>query len=61
MAHNEEMLKKNEESWKNKVRIVGISLDDEREKLVKRIEDKDWRRITHYRVKNGWDDKNEAM
>ena len=28
MAHNQEMLVKNEERWKDKVKIVGVSVDD---------------------------------
>jgi hypothetical protein len=28
MKHNEDMLKKNEENWKGKATIIGISLDD---------------------------------
>lgn len=61
MAHNEEMLKNNEEKWKGRVRVVAVSLDDEQAGLVKRIEDKDWKRITHYRMKKGWDGENSTM
>jgi hypothetical protein len=61
MAHNEKMLKDNEEKWKGKVEIVGISLDDSSAPHLKRIKDKDWKRVTHYRFKNGWDDENEDL
>ena len=29
MAHNEELLKKNEEAWKGKAKVVAISFDDD--------------------------------
>jgi predicted aldo/keto reductase-like oxidoreductase len=61
MGHNEEMLKKHEEDWKGKVSIVGLSVDDETEDVMKRIESKDWKRIKHYRFKAGWDGENSAI
>jgi thiol-disulfide isomerase/thioredoxin len=33
MAHNQEMLEKNEEKWKDRVRIVAVSVDDSKEEL----------------------------
>lgn len=61
MAHNESMLKTNEEKWKGKATIVGLSLDDESEGPIKRITDKDWKRVQHYRFKNGWDEENDDL
>lgn len=29
MNHNEELVKKNEEAWKGKAKVVAISFDDE--------------------------------
>lgn len=61
MGHNEEMLAKHEEDWKDKVSIVGLSVDDETEVVVKRVEDQNWKRVNHYRFKAGWDGENDAM
>lgn len=61
MNHNEELLKNNEEKWGGKVKIVGLSLDDELDGLSKRINDKGWKRIEHYRMKKGWDGENPAL
>jgi hypothetical protein len=61
MDHNEEMLKKHEEDWKGKVSLVGLSIDDETKEVMKRIEDKDWKRIKHYRFKAGWASENSAI
>jgi hypothetical protein len=36
------------------VRIVGVSVDDDSEKLIKRIKDKGWTAVDHYKL-NGWD------
>ena len=38
-----------------------MSVDDETGPVVKRIEEKDWKRIDHYRMKAGWDDENELI
>jgi hypothetical protein len=55
------MLKKNEEQWKYKVEIVGLSVDDDRAAVEKRVKDKDWRGVTHYKFLKGWDGENDAM
>jgi hypothetical protein len=56
------MLKKHEEDWKNKVTVVGLSVDDDMDEFImKRVEAKDWKRINHYRFKAGWDNKNQAL
>jgi hypothetical protein len=47
------MLKKHEENWKNKATIVGLSIDDGMDEVVKIIEKKDWKRVNHYRFKTG--------
>lgn len=55
------MLKTNKDKWAGKVKIVAISFNEERDSLVKHINDKDWRRIEHYRMKKGWDSENKAL
>ena len=54
MSHNQEMLEKNEENWNGKVRIVGLSVDEEIESVKKRVEEKKWNKIEHYQVQEGW-------
>ena len=54
MAHNQEMLEKNEEKWKDKVRIVGASLDKDRNQLLTRIKEKGWNRVDHYILPGNW-------
>ena len=54
MSHNQEMLEKNEENWKGKVRILGISVDEEIEDIRKRVEEKKWNKVEHYQLEGGW-------
>lgn len=61
MNYNELLLKKNEKAWKGKAKVVAISFDDKYEPLVERVNDKDWKRVEHFRMKNGWDSKNRAQ
>ena len=58
MAHNEEMLKKN--NWGDRVRIVGVSVDDDVETIKQRVESKDWKRIEHLTL-GGWDNDHELI
>jgi hypothetical protein len=60
MQHNQEMLEKNE-NWKGKVEIVGLSVDDELADVTKRIEEKKWTSINHYRFTKGWDGENFTL
>lgn len=48
MAHNQEMLDKNAEAWKDKVRIIGLSIDKSAEAVVKHVDDKKWTSVEHY-------------
>lgn len=48
MAHNQKMLEQNLEKWGNKVRIVGISLDQSKASVVNKVNDKNWKKIVHY-------------
>jgi len=36
------------------VKIIAVSVDDERQAVVKRITDRKWEKITHFKL-NGWD------
>ena len=48
MAKNEKMLMKNKNTWKNKVKIIGISLDSKLPDLLKHIIYEGWTTIDHY-------------
>ena len=48
MAHNHEMLAKRAGDWGDKVKIIGISIDQTRDALVKHIEAKGWTKPDHY-------------
>ena len=54
MAHNQEMLKKHEEKWRDKVRIIAASMDEKKEVVVKRVNDQKWDRIEHYHLPGDW-------
>ena len=53
MAHNQEMLEKNEAAWKDKVRIVAVSVDDDKESVKNRVQNKKWDKIVHLTLL-GW-------
>lgn len=53
MAHNQEMLVKREGDWKGKVRIIGLSIDQEQEKLKSHVNSKGWTAVEHYWSRNG--------
>jgi thiol-disulfide isomerase/thioredoxin len=42
MAHNQEMLVHNEGKWGDKVRIIGVSIDQTVEAVVKHVQAKKW-------------------
>ena len=42
MRHNQEMLVKNEAAWAGKVRIVAVSVDEEKEVIQQRVNSKGW-------------------
>lgn len=54
------MLEKNAEKWGDKVRIVAVSVDEDREGVIKRIEERKWSKIIHYKL-NGWDKSNKMI
>jgi len=53
MAHNQEMLEKNKEKWGDKVRIVGLSIDQDIAKLKSHVDAKGWTTVEHYHSRNG--------
>jgi len=48
MAHNQEMLEKNKDAWDGKVRIIGLSIDQSKEKMVEHVKNKGWTAVEHY-------------
>ncbi len=48
MAHNEEMLKKRAGDWGDKVKIIGISIDQTADAVVKHVDAKGWNSPIHY-------------
>ena len=48
MAHNQEMLEKRAADWGSNVRIIGISIDQTKDVVVKHCEEKKWMSIEHY-------------
>jgi hypothetical protein len=47
MQQNQDMLNKNAEKWKDNVRIVAVSVDDQKEAIVKRVNNRGWNKIEH--------------
>ncbi len=47
------MLEKNQEKWKNKVRIVAVSVDEDKEVIKQRVNTKGWNKIEHLTLL-GW-------
>lgn len=58
MAHNQEMLTKN--NWGDKVRIVGVSVDDDVDVIKQRVESKGWQKVEHLTL-NGWDGEHRLI
>ena len=48
MAHNQEMITHNKAKWGDKVKIVGISIDDDLSALRNHVTAKGWTDVTHY-------------
>lgn len=42
------MLEKRAGDWGNKVRIIGVSIDQTKDVVVKHVEDKKWKSVEHY-------------
>jgi thiol-disulfide isomerase/thioredoxin len=52
MAHNQEMLDKRAD-WGDKVRLIGLSIDQDVAKLKAHVNEKKWTSVEHYWVRNG--------
>lgn len=48
MAHNQKMLEERGKEWGNQVRIIGLSIDQDTESIVKHVESKKWESVEHY-------------
>jgi thiol-disulfide isomerase/thioredoxin len=48
MAHNHEMLEHHGARWGDKVRIIGISIDEAAPAVVKHVQDKKWEKVEHF-------------
>ena len=53
MAHNQHMLETRGADWGDKVRIIGLSIDQDIAALKKHIEENKWGKVEHYHVRNG--------
>ena len=53
MAHNQKMLEDNKEKWGDKVRLIGLSIDQTADKVKSHVEAKGWTAVEHYHVRNG--------
>lgn len=47
MTHNQKMLEKNQESWSDRVKIFGVSVDEDFQQVRNRVDDKNWKKIKH--------------
>lgn len=48
MAHNQEMLAHHGARWGDKVRIIGISIDQTVEAVTKHVKAKGWEKVEHF-------------
>lgn len=55
MAHNQEMLEKRKTDWGQNLRIIGVSIDQDKTKLKNHVNDKGWTSVEHY-----WRDKSDC-
>jgi Thioredoxin-like len=53
MAHNQEMIEKRGKDWGKNVRLIGLSIDQDVQKLKSHVVDKKWTSVEHYHVRNG--------
>jgi len=47
------MLEENKEKWGDRVRIIGLSIDQDIEKLKSHVTTKGWTSVEHYHSRNG--------
>ena len=48
MAHNQHMLERKGAEWGDKVKIIGLSIDDDKGKCKNHVETEGWIKIDHY-------------
>jgi len=48
MAHNQKMLEENKEKWGGKVKIIGLSIDQDAQTVTNHINSKGWTEPIHY-------------
>jgi thiol-disulfide isomerase/thioredoxin len=48
MAHNQEMLEHHGERWGDKLRRVGVSIDNTASAVVKHVQAKKWEKVEHF-------------
>lgn len=60
MDHNQAMLTNKKAAWGDKVRIVGLSIDNAVPTVKAHVEKKKWTSIEHYHVRNGECDASET-
>jgi thiol-disulfide isomerase/thioredoxin len=60
MQHNQEMLEKNEAAWGDRVRIVGVSVDEEKETIAARVNSRKWTKIQHLTLL-GWKGEHQLI
>ena len=53
MAHNQDMITKNKDKWGGKVRLIGLSIDNDADTVKKHVEAKGWTDVEHYHARNG--------
>jgi len=51
MAHNQEMLTKGGAEWGDKVRFIGLSIDNDAPTVKSHVESKGWDKVEHYHVR----------
>jgi len=51
MAHNQKMLEERGKEWGDKVRLIGLSIDNDAATVKSHVENKKWTAIEHYHVR----------
>ncbi len=53
MAHNQQMLEQRGAEWADRVKIIGLCIDDDKAELKSRVETKGWTKVDHYFIEEG--------
>lgn len=48
MAHNQEMIEHKGKDWGDKVRILGISIDNDTDTVRNHVKNKKWEKVEHF-------------